>query len=80
MVRDWDECAAEWEQNTSTALYSELAYAELQKLIDIKRKRFIDFGCGTGLLSQKLSPLAKDIVALDSSESMIEELDKKWLG
>ncbi len=80
MVRDWDECAAEWEQNTSTVLYSELAYAELQKLIDIKRKRFIDFGCGTGLLSQKLSPLAKDIVALDSSESMIEELDKKRLG
>ena len=79
MARDWDKCATEWENDTSVALYSELAYAELQKLIDVKRKRFFDLGCGTGLLSQKLSPLAKDIVALDSSEAMIEELDKKFL-
>jgi predicted TPR repeat methyltransferase len=79
MVRDWDKCATEWENDTSVALYTELAFAELQKLIDIKRKRFFDFGCGTGLLSQKLSPLAKDVVALDKSEAMIEELDKKYL-
>ncbi|PWI33229.1 SAM-dependent methyltransferase [Vibrio albus] len=79
MVRDWDKCATEWEKDTGVALYTELAFAELQQLIDIKRKRFFDFGCGTGLLSQKLSPLAKDIVALDKSEAMIEELDKKYL-
>ena len=79
MARDWDKCAAEWEEDSSVVLYSELAYAELQKLVDIKRKRFFDLGCGTGLLSQKLSPLAKDIVALDCSEEMIEELDKKLL-
>lgn len=79
MVRDWDKCATEWEKDAGVALYTELAFAELQTLIDIKRKRIFDFGCGTGLLSQKLSPLAKDIVALDQSEAMIEELDKKYL-
>ncbi len=37
----------------------------------------MDFGCGTGLLSQRMSPLARNIVALDLSEAMIEELDRK---
>ncbi len=40
---------------------------------------FLLLGCGTGLLTQLMSPLAKDIVALDGSEAMIEELDKKEL-
>ncbi|EEY45437.1 SAM-dependent methyltransferase [Vibrio mimicus VM223] len=31
------------------------------------------------MLSQLMSPLARDIVALDSSEAMIEELDRKEL-
>ncbi|WED24792.1 methyltransferase domain-containing protein [Vibrio sp. JC009] len=79
MAHDWDACAAEWEQEQSVNEYAELAFQELKKIAELKGKRFFDFGCGTGLLSEKIAPLAKDIVALDASEAMIEELDKKLL-
>ncbi|WCE32373.1 class I SAM-dependent DNA methyltransferase [Vibrio sp. SCSIO 43137] len=79
MAHNWDEDAAKWESNQATGEFAEQAFAQLTKLINLSGKRVIDFGCGTGLLSQKISPLAKEIVALDSSELMIEELDKKML-
>jgi len=79
MAHNWDEDAAKWESNKATGEFAEQTFAQLTKLINLSGKRVIDFGCGTGLLSQKISPLAKEIVALDSSELMIEELDKKML-
>ncbi|NAX22256.1 class I SAM-dependent DNA methyltransferase [Vibrio sp. V39_P1S14PM300] len=80
MAHDWDAYAAEWENNPATAVYAEKAFESLQQLVDLKGKHILDFGCGTGLLTQKMSPLAKDIVALDVSEAMIEQLDSKELA
>ncbi|NOI66936.1 class I SAM-dependent methyltransferase [Vibrio sp. 99-8-1] len=79
MTHNWDKYAAKWESNPASSEFAEKAFAELSKLVNLSGKRVIDFGCGTGLLCQKISPFAKEIVALDSSESMIEELDKKLL-
>ncbi|MDG3086000.1 methyltransferase domain-containing protein [Vibrio hannami] len=79
MAHDWDKLATEWESDQSVRNYSEQAFKELEKIINLKGKRVFDFGCGTGLLSEKIAPFAKDIVALDASEEMIEELDKKLL-
>ena len=79
MATNWDDYAAEWESEPSAVLYAQKAFDSLQEIVDVQGKRILDFGCGTGLLSQKLSPLAKDIVALDSSEAMIEQLDMKEL-
>jgi len=66
MAHNWDEDAAKWESNKATGEFAEQVFAQLTKLINLSGKRVIDFGCGTGLLSQKISPLAKEIVALDS--------------
>ncbi len=79
MAQDWDKCAVDWESNKATNEFAEKAFAELNTLINLEGKRVVDLGCGTGLLSQKMSPLAKEIIALDGSEAMIEELDKKLL-
>lgn len=79
MSYDWDKRAKEWEMEPATIRYAEKAFEELENIINVTNLRVFDFGCGTGLLSQKIAPLAKDIVALDSSEAMIEELDKKFL-
>ncbi|WP_428774449.1 class I SAM-dependent DNA methyltransferase [Vibrio sp.] len=79
MANEWDEYADSWEKNQSTSIFADKAFENLTKTVDIKGKHILDFGCGTGLLSQKMSPLAKDIVALDGSEAMIEQLDKKEL-
>lgn len=79
MAINWDECANTWDSNTASIAYAEEAFSSLIKTIDITGTHVLDFGCGTGLLSQKLSTLVKDIVALDSSEAMIEQLDNKAL-
>ncbi|MEI8658990.1 class I SAM-dependent DNA methyltransferase [Vibrio sp. Hal054] len=79
MAHDWDEYAPDWEKDESTTVFAQNVYQQLQKLINVEGKHVLDFGCGTGLLTQLISPLAKDIVALDGSEAMIEELDKKEL-
>ncbi len=39
--------------------------------------RVLDFGAGTGLLTEKLAPLCREVVALDLSPKMIQALNKK---
>ncbi|EEY99058.1 SAM-dependent methyltransferase [Vibrio sp. RC586] len=79
MAHDWDEYAASWESNPATHIFAQSVFQQLTKILSLQGKHVLDFGCGTGLLSQLMSPLARDIVALDSSEAMIEELDRKEL-
>ena len=79
MANSWDDYAADWDSEPSALLYADKAFESLQQVVDIQNLKVLDFGCGTGLLSQKLSPVVKDIVALDSSEAMIEQLDGKQL-
>jgi predicted TPR repeat methyltransferase len=52
---------------------------KLEKLgkLMLKDSRILDFGRGTGLLTAKLSPFAKCIVALDTSKAMIKILNQK---
>lgn len=79
MSNEWDDYAETWEQNPATAVFAERAFNELNKLVSLKGLKVLDFGCGTGLLAQQLSPIVKEIVALDTSEQMIEQLDAKEL-
>ncbi|MGL4828464.1 MAG: class I SAM-dependent DNA methyltransferase, partial [Vibrio sp.] len=79
MAHDWDEYAANWENDPATHVFAQSVFQQLTKILPLQGKHVLDFGCGTGLLSQLMSPLARDIVALDCSEAMIEELDRKEL-
>ncbi|EEY36835.1 methyltransferase domain-containing protein [Vibrio mimicus] len=79
MAHDWDEYAANWENDPATHIFAQSVFQQLTKILSLQGKHILDFGCGTGLLSQLMSPLARDIVALDLSEAMIEELDRKEL-
>jgi predicted TPR repeat methyltransferase len=79
MAQDWDGLAKSWESNPATKQFAQSVFEQLQQLTQLDGIKVLDFGCGTGQLSQLLSPVVKDIVALDASEAMIEELDKKEL-
>ncbi|MCX4117901.1 class I SAM-dependent methyltransferase [Vibrio parahaemolyticus] len=79
MAQDWDGLAKNWESNPATEQFAQSVFAQLQQLTQLDGIKVLDFGCGTGQLSQLLSPIVKDIVALDASEAMIEELDQKEL-
>ncbi|MGY5733460.1 class I SAM-dependent DNA methyltransferase [Vibrio chemaguriensis] len=80
MAQDWDGLAKNWESNPATEQFAQSVFEQLQRLTQLDGIKVLDFGCGTGQLSQRLSPMVKDIVALDASEAMIEELDKKELA
>lgn len=79
MAKQWDEYAPDWDNDPATVVFAQSVFDQLTQLVDLNGTRVLDFGCGTGLLSQKISPFAKEVIALDISEGMIEELDKKEL-
>ena len=75
----WDDYAEGWDANEDVRLYSERAFEGLLKILvgqdfGLSSSRVLDFGCGTGLLTEKLSPLAAQVVAMDSSAKMIDAL------
>ena len=79
MSDSWDEYAEEWDANRDAITYSEKAYESLANKVNIEGQNILDFGCGTGLLTERLSPLASSIVAIDTSPKMIAVLQSKNL-
>lgn len=79
MSESWDEYAEGWDGNESAMLYSEKAFESLAKVVQPDGLRVLDFGCGTGLLTEKLSTFADQIIALDTSPKMVDALDRKKL-
>jgi len=76
---EWDDYAEGWDSNEDVIAYSEKAFRCLFDAINLHGLRILDFGCGTGLLTEKLSPIAKEVLALDPSEKMISILNEKKL-
>ena len=79
MSDSWDDSADTWDTNSDVIYYSDKAYASLIDSINIEGKRILDFGCGTGLLTERVSPLASSVVAIDTSSKMINVLKSKNL-
>jgi predicted TPR repeat methyltransferase len=79
MSEGWDDYAEGWDSNEDVIAYSEKAFKSLLDTVNLNGLRILDFGCGTGLLTEKISPLAKELVALDPSEKMISILSDKKL-
>ncbi|NNC73444.1 MAG: class I SAM-dependent methyltransferase [Sphingomonadaceae bacterium] len=80
-MSEWDDYAADWD-SPDTRLYADRAFASWQRSVapfapDLAQCRVLDFGCGTGLLSETFAPLCKGIVAIDTSPQMIAVLEKK---
>lgn len=76
---DWNEHASYWNNDINTKTYTRKVIETLNKKVDLKDLRILDFGCGTGLLTEHLAKEAKQIVAIDFAEKMIEVLEAKKL-
>lgn len=79
MSKSWDDYADGWDENESAVLYSEEALKTLLSTTELKGISVLDFGCGTGLLTEKLSHHANSVVAIDPSEKMMSVLLNKNL-
>ncbi|WOD08063.1 class I SAM-dependent DNA methyltransferase [Marinomonas sp. GJ51-6] len=77
MGDSWDDCADSWDSNSDVIEYSKKAFDSLCKFISLENLTVLDFGCGTGLLTEKIARIATSVVAIDSSPKMIEVLKNK---
>ncbi len=86
MSETWDEHAENWDREEGVQFYASQAFAALSSHVNVcgndwQNKRVLDFGCGTGLLTEKLAPLVGEVIAIDTSHKMIDVLrGKKILG
>ncbi len=78
-VNEWDDYAEGWDSDNSVDAYAEQAFSLLKAQGDLKGLKVFDFGCGTGSLTKRMSPLVEQVVALDASAEMIRFLDQKQL-
>lgn len=77
MVITWDDMASFWDENEDVIMYADKAFSSLSKIFNLNGKKVLDFGCGTGLLTEKIAKLAKEVYAIDSSQKMITILEEK---
>ncbi len=78
MSKRFDEAAKTWDQNdTRTRLSTNIARAVQEQVRLEPSMRLMDFGAGTGLLSERLAPLVRSIAAVDVSPGMLSELEQK---
>jgi 2-polyprenyl-3-methyl-5-hydroxy-6-metoxy-1,4-benzoquinol methylase len=80
LSNEWDEYAENWDVDPTVEEYAKNAFSELLDNININGLTVLDFGCGTGALTQLMSPTVKSIIAIDPSSEMIKHLDKKALN
>ena len=78
----WDDSADGWDEVEGVRAYSQAAFECLIRVCTERRfhldgARTCDFGCGTGLLTEKFAPVCASVVAVDTSVAMIDQLRSK---
>lgn len=79
----WDDYAATWDDDPSVRLYADRVFESVERYVapllprPLERCRVLDFGCGTGQLSERLGPRCAAVVAVDVSSKMVEVLGGK---
>lgn len=81
-VNEWDEVAGEWDDSESVRGYAMSVFESLHGILDedalsLEGLRVVDFGCGTGLLTERLVGVGARVVAIDTSPAMLAVLDRK---
>ena len=79
-TRDFDKEAAGWDSNPARVkLAGDIGHVLVNKMKLTRTMEVLDFGCGSGLLTLFIAPLVKTVIALDSSQGMLDVLEKKLI-
>lgn len=73
----FDKLAKEWDLKPARVESALKTTRKIKELIDIKDKNILDYGSGTGLVSFDFFEEARNIVAMDNSQGMLDELKRK---
>jgi 2-polyprenyl-3-methyl-5-hydroxy-6-metoxy-1,4-benzoquinol methylase len=81
-MSEWDDAASGWDDSHAVRIYAAAAFDSLCDVmaahgLTLDGLDVCDFGCGTGLLTQRLAPLSRSITAVDASPAMLDVLDRK---
>lgn len=78
MSERFNQAAQDWDKGD---LRQNIAHAVFQTIISrialLKGMNIMDFGAGTGLLSFKIAPMVNQVIGVDLSEKMLEQLASK---
>lgn len=79
---DWNDAATGWDEDEAVRTYARAAFDSLRRAarerdFALAGARVLDFGCGTGLLTEQLAVISGPVVALDPAPKMIAVLDEK---
>jgi SAM-dependent methyltransferase len=75
---DFDSRAAQWDNlPRRVALGNAIVEAIKQETDPQVWMKMLDYGCGTGLVTFGLQPLVKEVIAVDSSRGMLDQLELK---
>jgi RimJ/RimL family protein N-acetyltransferase len=87
---EWDSYAPSWDADGGARAYSSAAFTSLRRILHdaevaLDDARVIDFGCGTGLLTERLVAAGATVEAVDTSTAMLAGVDSKsaehgWTG
>lgn len=75
--RDFDKEAAGWDAPPRVKLAEDVSGAILKQLTLTPDMDMLDFGCGTGLVSFPFHGRVRSITGVDSSQGMLDALEKK---
>lgn len=78
-VKDlFEDKAQEWDARPIPQQISEGVFAALQEAVALSPELSVmDFGAGTGLVAGQIAPLVSELVAVDVSPAMLEQLAQK---
>lgn len=82
-MSEWDEHAAHWDDDPSVRAYAAAVFESLIALLGegaaggLDGASACDFGCGTGLLTERLVAAGAQVDAVDSSPAMLDVLRAK---
>ncbi|HVN72119.1 MAG TPA: class I SAM-dependent methyltransferase [Desulfomonilia bacterium] len=78
MKKDFDKKAITWDEEPARVkLANDIAGAISDEITLNPSLDVLDFGCGTGLLTLRLSPMVRSITGVDSSQGMLGVLNSK---
>lgn len=78
MTSSFDERAQTWDEQPRRVQLARDIFAALERQVPLQRDwAALDYGCGTGLLTLALAPRVRRILAVDSSQGMLDVLAKK---
>jgi len=73
----FDLLAKDWDLNPDRVASAKTVSKALKSIFSLTDMDVIDYGAGTGLITFNLSDDAREIIAMDNSKKMLEEIDRK---